>query len=345
MAEHTARPAIAAGRFYPDDAGLLLRQIEACYTHPLGPYAAKGTVPDRPTLALIVPHGALGHAGPVTAHAFACLEYWSRQTGVFPKLVVLIGPDHLGLGVAVSATRQNYATPLGCLPTALAWVDGLCTSAKREGAMSWLAVSEAGHSREHALENVLPFLQHRARAFGSASANNPPPWNLSLPELLPLTVAAQDFDTAERLGALLDSLLPREGTLLIATSDLCHCGPWYGNEPAPGESREAFCRGRLERVAEVLQGFDAKQLVETYHREAWSLCGVAALAATLTWVRLRGGSRVYPLMLGDSVAIAQGWNDHPSIPRDGSGTLLYPWNLLTGVDPHNPVGFGSFALV
>lgn len=73
---------LGRGRFCPNDTGLLLQQVEAC--HALGPYDTNPRVSERPPLALIVPHGALGHAGPVTAQAFALLECWSRQTGVFP---------------------------------------------------------------------------------------------------------------------------------------------------------------------------------------------------------------------------------------------------------------------
>ena len=221
----------------------------------------------------------------------------------------------------------------------------MCESAASENAGNWLAVAEAGHRSEHVLENVIPFLQHQAAMFSGLLAQGSPAWNLALPELLPLTLRAQDFGTAERLGALLDRVLPRERVLLIATSDLCHCGPFYGNAPVLGETPEAFCHSSVKRVAEALGAFDPKSLVEAHHREAWSLCGIAAIAAALQWARWRGGSEVRPLCLADSVAVAQAWNDHPSLPREGSGALLYPWSLLTEVDFDNPVGFGSFAVL
>jgi len=341
MAEHLPRPPVAAGRFYPDDAEWLLLQIQACYTHPLGPYGSKAPAPDRPPLALIVPHGALGHAGPVTAHAFACLKHWSRQAGVFPGLVVVLGPDHLGLGAPVSATRRDYVTPLGRLPTSLALVGRLCA----EGSGNWLAVAETGHDREHAIENVIIFLQHQAAVFAGAWKNRLHSCNLAMPELLPLTIRVQDLETAQCLAALLDLILPRDRVLLIATGDLCHCGNLYGNAPVSGEAPKALCRRSAERVREVLFAFDAESLLAACHREAWSLCGLTGIAAALHWARLRGGSEIRALSLADSVAVAQAWNDHPSLPRDASGALLYPWNLLTGVDSNNPVGFGSFVLL
>lgn len=344
MPEGTLRQPVAAGRFYPGDGALLLRQIEACYSHPVGPGGINTITGGRLPIALIVPHGALGHAGPIAAHAFALLGYWSRQTAIFPSHVALLGPDHFGLGARVSATRQDYGTPLGYLPTALDLVASLCASAKRENARSELVVAEAGHNREHSLENVLPFLQHQKWLFEGAPANPSPPWRSASPKLLPLTIATQDFAWAERLGALLASCLPSEGTVLIATGDLCHCGPLYGSCPPSGVSPEAFCRDSIERVAEVLQTFDAEQLVKAHQQEAWSLCGVTALAATLHWAHLRGASEVNCLMLADSVTIARAWQDHMAIPRDDCGSLRYPWNLLTEVDVNNPVGFGSFAV-
>lgn len=80
------RISISPGRFYPMDPLLLLKQVDACYRHPLGP----GEVPlshtsiiragrEKPPLALISPHGALGHSGPIAAHAYSLMAPWMTK--------------------------------------------------------------------------------------------------------------------------------------------------------------------------------------------------------------------------------------------------------------------------
>lgn len=348
------RNPISPGRFYPADARLLLEQVEACYRHPLGLGAfpsSPGDLPDstpgKPPLALIVPHGALGHSGPVAAHAYGLLAAWATSdNGSLPRLIVLLGPDHLGRGAAISSTALSYATPLGIVPTEEGLVQRLSEQAGRER-FSGLADAPAGHSQEHALENQVPFIQHLAWRLYGEPGNLLPPWQgfPQLPNLLPITMAAQDLVASETLARLLNAVLPEEGVVLLATSDMSHCGPLYGNLPGPagGDADDiaAWCVEQRQRAVHAIEGMDSAQLVDSFYKQGLSMCGMGCVATAISFARLRGATSTQVLAVSDSVEVAMGWRGH--VPTDSYGNTLYPWNLLFEVDRQNPVGFAAIA--
>lgn len=351
----TVRGQIAAGRFYPADAQLLLAQVQACYRHPLGPGALAAAPHERidswfttPPLALIVPHGALGHSGPVAAHAYALLgRLAASQRGTLPRLVVLLGPDHLGRGAAVSTTTLDYATPLGVISTDQTFVQRLCAEAPNQGLARRLENAPAGHCEEHSLENQLPFLQHLAgRVLQEPGELHPLGEGIGQRlVVLPVTMAAQDLATAESLARLFDAVLPKDGVLLLVTSDMSHCGPLYGDPARPAgrdaDAIAAWCEQKRRLAIQAIEGMDAAHLVECFYAHQLSMCGLGCVATAITFARLRGATSARVLASSDSVAVARRWGG--LVPHDSADNIIYPWNLLSEVDPRNPVGFATIA--
>ena len=350
------RNSISPGRFYPADAQLLFEQVEACYRHPLGPGEFPPSHSDlldsrlaKPPPALIVPHGALGHSGPIAAHAYGLLAAWATSRNKsLPRLITLLGPDHLGQGAAISSTALSYATPLGVIPTDLGWLRGLREQAHREGLAGRLADAPEGHREEHALENQAPFIQHLAwRLFGQPGVSLPP-WQgfPQLPNLLPLTMAAQDLATAETLARLLDAVLPEDDVVLLVTSDMSHCGPFYGNLPRSARSDAdeiaAWCNEQRRLAIEAIEGMDASHLIDSFYQQRLSMCGLGCTATAIVFARLRGATKAHVLSSANSAEVAMQWRGN--LPCDGSGNAIYPWNLLSDVDAQNPVGFAAIAL-
>jgi predicted class III extradiol MEMO1 family dioxygenase len=353
-----SRNPISPGRFYPADAQVLLGQLEACYRHPFGPggFPPPGLEPiqsnsGKPPRVLVVPHGALGHSGPIAAHAYAQLAAWSgAENGLIPRLIVLLGPDHLGRGEAISTTALSYATPLGVVPTDQPLVRRLREQARLQGSGDRLVDAPAGHREEHALENQVPFIQHLAWRLSSEPGVTLPPRPGSgftgLPNLLPLTMAAQDLATAETLARLLDAVLPTDGVLLLVTSDMSHCGSIYGNLPSSTtedtDAIAAWCSQQSDLAIQAITSMNAANLVECFFAQHLSMCGLGCMATAIIFACLRGGTTMRLLASADSVSVARGWRGH--VPTDNYGNVLYPWNLLFEVDPRNPVGFAAFAL-
>src|SRR5437016_14349190 len=140
-----------AGTFHPDTEGALRPQIQQSFLHPLGPRALP-TIPgtrNQNLLGLIVPHAGYKYSGPVAVHSY----YQLASSGIVESIIIL-GPNHTGLGSGVSTMIEGeWTTPLGDVP-----VD---TDLAREIVENsdLVDVEEEAHRNEHSIEVQLPFLQ------------------------------------------------------------------------------------------------------------------------------------------------------------------------------------------
>jgi MEMO1 family protein len=130
----TVRPAAVAGRFYPDDPGLLRADIERLID-------AAGPVSEPLAAAYIAPHAGYRYSGPVAAEVYARLSAHRGRV----RRVVLVGPSHhYPLRGHAAAPYERWETPLGEVRVAPTHVVGS---------------SRLPHEAEHSLEVQLPFLQ------------------------------------------------------------------------------------------------------------------------------------------------------------------------------------------
>lgn len=247
-------PAVA-GTFYPDHPSVLREQITALFRHPLGP----GHVPvvnpagPRQLLGLVSPHAGYTYSGAVAAHAYAALAADGR-----PDVVVIVGPNHYGLGPAVSISlAEGWQTPLGTLPVAREVAEALAA------VLPWPTVGEVAHLREHSIEVQLPFLQF---LYGD-----------SVP-LVAVSLADQGPEVVRELGRALAEVLDGRNAVLIASTDLTHYQP---HEIAVSQDRLA--------LAAILR-CDVDQLLEVALRRG-TVCGPGAVAATLVACRALGAVR------------------------------------------------------
>jgi len=132
------RHAAVAGQFYKGSPDSLRKQVQA-FTDP----AAKKTK----ALGIVSPHAGLIYSGAVAGAVYSRIE--------LPNTLVLIGPNHTGLGTAVSLMSKGiWETPLGSVaidePLAASILAG--SSRIREDSLA--------HLHEHSLEVQLPFIQY-----------------------------------------------------------------------------------------------------------------------------------------------------------------------------------------
>lgn len=182
----TARPPVAAGRFYPGDPDRLRTQI-------LDFFADVAPSPTVAPKALIAPHAGYVYSGRVAAEAFATL----REVAPTITRVVLIGPAHYVHVSGIAAPTVNaFATPLGPIP-----VD--CDVLSEIADLGFVIRADAPHAPEHALEVELPFLQTVLASF----------------KVVPLVVGdAAVQDVAHVLRRLWGGV----ETLIVVSSDLSH---------------------------------------------------------------------------------------------------------------------------
>ena len=164
--------------------------------------------------------------------------------------------------------------------------------------------------------------------------------------LLPLTMRAQDLTTAQAFGELLDRHLPVSGVLVVATSDMSHCGPYYSNQPLAGGTMTQpisdWCQHQTRQAIDAIVSLQPELLLARLEAGKLSLCGAGCVATTLAFARRRGASQANLLALADSVSVAAGWRGlFTAYPHDNT---LAEWSVLEQVDPDNPVGFAAFTL-
>ncbi len=243
-------PAVA-GSFYPADPVRLRRAVRECVSHRHGP----GTRSADAAIGAVCPHAGYEYSGPVACHALAAIAAGR------PDTVVVIGPDHVGLGEGAStAGPGGWETPLGTVP-----VDAAASAALAEAAGGLVREDAAPHAREHSIEVVLPMLQEFI------------PGGFSV---LPVLVSDQRRGAAERLGravARVAASLPGS-TAVVGSSDLTHYEP-------PERAREQDA-ALLEPAARM----DAERFYSVLEGRGVTACGYGAMAAAMTACRLLGAS-------------------------------------------------------
>ncbi len=187
----SVRPAAIAGMFYPGDARVLARDIDAMLA------AARPAAQVQAPKAIIAPHAGYIYSGPVAASIYALIAPARARI----KRVVLLGPTHRVAvhGMALPGV-DAFATPLGRVTIDAAAV-------KQLTALPFVGTSAEAHRLEHSLEVHLPFLQKVLDEF----------------TLVPLAVGRA---SAEQVVQAIELLWGSDETLIVVSSDLSHYLPY-----------------------------------------------------------------------------------------------------------------------
>lgn len=185
MATVVRQPAVA-GRFYPDNAKVLAREIDS-YT--------QATEAKVKALGCVVPHAGYMYSGHVAGAVYGRLE--------LPRRFVILCPNHTGRGEPLAIMSQgSWATPLGTV----ALDHELAVALKRR--FPPLSEDDEAHRGEHALEVQIPFLQRAVEHF----------------TFVPIAVGVGNFPVLGALGEAIGDVLKEERdlVLIVASSDMNH---------------------------------------------------------------------------------------------------------------------------
>ena len=245
------KPAVA-GQFYPSEPEELSRLIEGCYTHRLGPgRRPPAQATDAGTVAVLSPHAGYVYSGPVAAHSY--LHVSSMRA---PDLIVVVAPNHYGVGSGVSIFKEGeWETPLGLMRVDQEAAETLLD------ACDLASVDPGAHTLEHSLEVQLPFLQ---MLYGG-----------SVP-FLPVSLLFQDIDTSEAVSEALVAVLRGRKAVLVASSDLTHYEP-----AASAKEKDAAL---LQQVLKM----DVHGFYSTLERLNVTACGYGAIATVMQAARALG---------------------------------------------------------
>jgi AmmeMemoRadiSam system protein B len=271
----TVRHPSQAGTFYESSKDGLRKQIEGCFLHKFGP----GTLPigvKKPLsdlIAIVSPHAGYVFSGPVAAHGY----HYAAMRG-YPDSVVILGPNHTGLGSGISImTRGRWRTPLGDVEID----EGLAK--KIQAASNLIDVDSEAHRFEHSIEVQLPFLQY------------------IYPERLkfvPVCMMFQDLQTSREVGDAIANASFNMNVLIVASTDLTHYEP----------QRIAEAKDRI--VIDAIMRLDEEELHKVIEEKNISMCGYGPVSALLFAAKRMGAKKAQLLCYRTSGDITQ---DHSQV--------------------------------
>ena len=225
------KPAVA-GYFYPRDPIRLREMIEQF----LVPQAER-----IKALGALCPHAGYTYSGPVAGAVYSHIH--------IPERVVLIGPNHTGLGAKASIMVQgSWLTPLGEVE-----VDSSLASKILENSQ-YLKEDTQAHLAEHSLEVQIPFLQYFRPQV----------------KIVPIAIMGISYDTAREVGETIGKAVASQEALVIASSDMTH----YESQNVAAE--------KDHKALETILNLDPQGLYERVMAKNISMCGVMPAIATLT---------------------------------------------------------------
>jgi len=266
------RPASSAGTAYEADPEKLGPWLDALFEPPDGPGRPVPGSRAEPLRALAAPHVDLMRGGAVYAHAWK-----AAAEGPAPDCVVILGTAHFGQAEPLFiATDKAFATPLGESPADAPVIEGL-----RRRLGDGIFEEEFTHAREHSVEFQVLMAQ---KAFGAG-----------IPIVPVLACSFHEFvgsgkepgeDPRVRgfVEALRESLAEAgRKALLVASADLSHVGPRFGDER---RSDAAVMNGVRQSDAGALRNVCAMDAAGFFARirqtnDRTRICGTACLYTLL----------------------------------------------------------------
>ena len=273
------RPAALAGFCYEKDPARLRLELARFFDPPDGPGRAPTATKSHPLAGLIAPHIDPRRGAAAYAHAY--YELMSHEP---PELVVILGTSHYGGGPELfTATRKNYATPLGAVETDREFIDRL--AARYDGD---LFADEELHRGEHSIEFQALFL---AYALGARGYRIVPVLVSSFHEMVASGLEpARDPRVASFLDALRSELeTERRRILVLAGVDFAHVGKKFGD----GFGADRIVAKRVERedlelIEHIKRGDPAGFFADIVKdRDARRICGLAPMYTQLELLRGR----------------------------------------------------------
>ncbi len=238
------RAAAVAGSFYGKDAVLLKQQLEQLALPP----------PEPGVHGCMVPHAGYVFSMPTALRTLA------RARGEAISRAVIIAPSHRAYFEGIAAASYDaWETPFGPMPLDREGFELLTRDAPQG-----IAVDNAPHAPEHAIEVELPLLHF---LFGAIP-------------IVPVLVCSVNFQSAGIIGERLAEL-DTPGTLWVISGDFTHYGRSFGYTPfglpCPGEKLNAQDR----EAAELIAAKDLPGLARFLNRTRATICGIHPAALYL----------------------------------------------------------------
>ncbi len=272
-----------AGSFYSSKASSLREEIEECFLNELGP----GKIPKvshnalTSVVGLVAPHAGYMYSGSIAAHS-----YFSLGINGTPDCVIIIGPNHTGLGSGISIMdRGIWITPLGEISIDADIANQICKN------FDLIDVDEKAHQYEHSIEVQIPFLQY---LYGKKLL------------FVPISMMMQDLETSIELGKAIARSISNKNIVVIASSDMTHY-----------EAGQLANRKDKKAINAILK-FDEVELYKIVESERLSMCGYGPAISAIICSKNLGASKAELLSYKTSGDVT---GDHSSVV--GYASLIF----------------------
>ena len=103
------------------------------------------------SVSFVAPHAGYAYSGRTAAYAYKAMLSSKKMLGA--DTIVILGPNHTGLGEAISVSGEDWRTPLGVVKNDTEMAAAIA------GYKKGITLDEIAHADEHSIEVQLPFLQ------------------------------------------------------------------------------------------------------------------------------------------------------------------------------------------
>jgi AmmeMemoRadiSam system protein B len=285
----TRRPFLAT--YFSATRRELLQDIENCYVNEYGPCGSNKTTNDftmsrNKLKALIVPHGAYIDAGPITAHGYYHLSQCDLS---HIQTIVLLGTNHFNSKYYVTMSKMDqWCTPLECVPVNHEMNNHLLSQWNKRSSSfksrNIFGYDDTAHTKEHSIENQLPFLQHLYQRQQTQFTIVP----------LAISYLTNSEVVSEVAATIYDTLKDHPNTFVVATTDFTHAGRSYGELPDPSSKLTVsqYTVMKDEPVLKAIEEGDSKSLISTVLSTKSSMCGLGAASVMLELANLFDWNRI-----------------------------------------------------
>jgi hypothetical protein len=247
-------PAVA-GQFYADSKKELASTIQK--------FLSESKTKPVKCVGAVMPHAGYVYSGSTAAYSYNAI----KENTV--KNIVIIGPNHTGIGYPVSVdSHSEWTTPLGDVPVN----EKLCQKIAKT-----FALDESAHEFEHSAEVQVPFLQSVFNDF----------------KIVPICVGDQRQDVMKQLGKSLSENLGKED-LVIASTDFSHYVTYeqaYAND--------------MKAIASI-KNLDSNALYKAV--ESSSMCGYGAVSALIEYAKIKKAKKAELLKYSTSGEVSGDMN-------------------------------------
>jgi AmmeMemoRadiSam system protein B len=205
----------------------------------------------RKTISIVCPHAGYIYSGPVAAHSYYNLALENR-----PKSVVIIGPNHTGMGSPIAMmNRGAWKTPLGEIKIDAEMADEIFRSS------DLIDIDERAHFNEHSIEVQLPFLQH---TFSSDL------------KFVPICMGFQDIESSREVGKAVAMAVSKTDAVIIASTDLTH------------HESQTTAKRNDGIVIDCILSMDEEELQKKVKSYGITMCGYGPVSATIFASKILG---------------------------------------------------------